>query len=273
LLAEATGRLAAAGIATPRVDAELLLAHVLAVPRSKLLTALAPDAAAGAAFGAAVDRRAGGEPLQWITGTAPFRHLEIAVGPGVFIPRPETELLVDAVLPMLRSAPDPFAVDLCAGSGALALALADEVPGIRVVAVEQPGPAFDLWLTGNVSGTRVEAIAADITQPALLATVRGRVDAVVSNPPYVPDAARVAAEVRSDPPVAVFAGADGLAVIPHVIARAGELLRSGGVLAMEHDDTHRAAVTELLDADGRWTDVVDHDDLAGRPRYVTAVRR
>jgi release factor glutamine methyltransferase len=271
-LAEATGRLAAAGVATPRVDAELLLAHVLDVPRSRLLTVGAPPAA-GSAFAVAVDRRVAGEPLQWITGTAPFRQLEIPVGPGVFIPRPETELLVDAVLPVLRSAPDPFAVDLCSGSGALALALADEVAGIRVTAVEQPGPAFDEWLTRNLSGTRVEVVAADVANPSLLATVRGRVDAIVSNPPYVPDSAQVASEVRHDPATAVFAGADGLAVIPHVIARAGELLRPGGVLAMEHDDTQRGAVSELLVADGRWIEVVDHDDLAGRPRYVTAVRR
>jgi release factor glutamine methyltransferase len=265
--------LAAAGVATPRVDAELLLAHVLDVPRSRLLTVAAPAPVARSAFAAALDRRVSGEPLQWITGAAPFRQLEIPVGPGVFIPRPETELLVDAVLPVLRRAPDPVAVDLCSGSGALALALADEVAGIRIIAVEQPGPACDEWLTRNVIGTRVETVAADVADPSLLAAVRGRVDAVVSNPPYVPDSVQVASEVRHDPATAVFAGADGLAVIPHVIARAGELLRPGGVLAMEHDDTHRGAVSELLVADGRWLEVVDHDDLAGRPRYLTAVRR
>lgn len=270
MLAEGARRLAAAGVPAPRVDAELLLAHVLDVPRSRLLLAAvsAPDRAR---FDALVARRARREPLQHIVGWAPFRHVRVPVGPGVFIPRPETELLVDAVLPALTS-PDAIAADLCAGSGALALALADETPARRIVAVERPGPALEDWLRGNVRDSRVEVVAGDIADSQLLAELRGRVDVVVSNPPYVPDSTIVDCEVRFDPAVAVFAGADGLAVVPHVIARAAELLRPGGMLALEHDDSHEVVVPQLLANDGRWRDVVDHRDLADRARYVTAVR-
>lgn len=269
---EAARRLAAAGVPTPRVDAELLLAFVLDVPRARLpVVDVVPDEVA-ARFAALVERRAAREPLQHLTGTAPFRHVEVAVGPGVFVPRPETELLVDAVLPALAAAIiTPIAVDLCAGSGALALALADEVAGARVVAVERPGPAV-AWLRRNAGERAVEVVVADVADADLLGELRGHVDAVVSNPPYVPTGTPVAAEVSHDPDVAVFAGADGLAVIPHVLARAAELLRAGGVLAMEHDDTQGESVPALLHAAGHWTDVQEHRDLAGRPRYVTAVR-
>jgi release factor glutamine methyltransferase len=249
----------------------LLLAHVLCVSRSRLLTAPAPGPEAVAAFERALERRCTREPLQHIVGTAPFRHIEVAVGPGVFVPRPETELLVDAVLPALLAAAEPVAVDLCSGSGALALAIADEVPDARVLAVEAPGPSVP-WLERNTADSRVEAVVGDVTDAALLADQRGRVDAVVCNPPYVPAAGEVAVEVRYDPVGAVFAGPTGLAVIPYVIARAAELLRPGGVLALEHDDTQGASVPELLGADGRWREITEHRDLAGRPRYATAVR-
>lgn len=270
LLVEAAARLGAAGVPSPRVDAELLLAHVLGVPRSRLLL-VDVDAADRAAYEAALARRVAREPLQHIVGRAPFRHLLVPVGPGVFVPRPETELLVDAVLPALRD-PAAVAVDLCSGSGALALALADESPAGRIVAVERLGATFDRWLVPNTAGTRVQAVAADVTDPGLLPDLRGAVDVVVSNPPYVPAGTPVAAEVRVDPAVAVFAGPDGLAVIPHVLARAAELLRPGGRLAIEHDDTHGEAVPALLRSDGRWREVAAGRDLAGRPRYATAVR-
>ncbi len=269
VLARATARLASAGVPSPRVDAELLLAHVLGLPRGRLLTASSPAPDAAARFATAVDRRAGREPLQHIVGTAPFRHVEVAVGPGVFVPRPETELLVDAVLPTLRAATRPVAVDLCAGSGALALAIADEVPGARVLAVEL---AAGDWLTRNVAGTTVEAIHGDVRDPRLLADLRGCVDVVVSNPPYVPESAAVTDEVRHDPPEAVFAGADGLTLMAAVVARAAELLRLGGVLAVEHDESHALAVPGLLSADGRFAAVGDRLDLAGRPRYAVAHR-
>jgi release factor glutamine methyltransferase len=216
-----------------------------------------------------VTRRIAREPLQHIVGSAPFRTVEVAVGPGVFVPRPETELLVDAVRPGLAAG--DRAVDLCAGSGALALALAAEVPGLRVTAVEADPDAL-AWLRRNTAATRVDVLAADVAAGPLLPELTGRVAAVVSNPPYVPAATEVAAEVRHDPAVAVFAGPDGLALVPAVIARAAELLRPGGVLAVEHDDSHGAAVPELLRADGRWRDVAGHRDLAGRPRFATASR-
>jgi release factor glutamine methyltransferase len=242
------------------------------VPRSRLALGDRPAAEAMAAFEALLDRRVAREPLQHIVGSAAFRYIEVAVGPGVFVPRPETELLVDAVLAHLQDVMAPVAVDLCSGSGALALALADEVPGARVLAVEQPGPAI-AWLERNTAGTRVEVVIADVADPALLGDLRARVDAVVANPPYVPRGGQVAAELRFDPDSAVFAGADGLAVIPSVIARAAELLRPGGVLAVEHDDTHAQSVPALLEADGRWIAAADHRDLAGLPRYAVATRR
>jgi release factor glutamine methyltransferase len=251
------------------VDAELLLAAVLGVPRSRLLLAPPPAPEATAAFRALVARRAGREPLQHIVGTAPFRTIEVAVGPGVFVPRPETELLVDAVLPALR--PGDLAVDLCSGSGALALALAAERPGIEVVAVEDDPDAL-AWLRRNTAGTPVRVVAADVAAGPVLPELAGRAAAVVANPPYVPTTVEVGAEVRHDPGRAVFAGADGLELMPAVAARAAELLRPGGVLAVEHDDTHERSVPGLLAADPRWRDVADHRDLAGRPRYATAVR-
>ncbi|MDT4997815.1 MAG: release factor glutamine methyltransferase [Pseudonocardiales bacterium] len=270
LLADATRRLADGGIDTPRVDAELLLAHALGVARSRLVLLDAVPGLEAARFTAALDRRAAREPLQYITGTAPFRRVQVAVGPGVFVPRPETELLVDAVLPALTGADEPVLVDLCAGSGALALAIADEVPATAVYAVEGCGDAL-VWLQRNAAD-RVHVVAADVRRPLLL-ELCGRVSAVVSNPPYVPDATVVSAEVRQDPSAAVFAGADGLRLIPAVIARAAELLRPGGVLALEHDESQADAVPALLHASGGWAGVEDHHDLAGRPRYARAVRR
>lgn len=265
-LAEATGRLAAAGVTTPRVDAELLLAHVLGIPRSRLLSAR-PSDEQRSAFAELIARRAARVPLQHLTGTAPFRHLELRVGPGVFVPRPETELLVDAVL-----ADEPqVVVDLCAGTGALALAIAQEAPGTTCYAVERSPDALD-WLRRNAAGTDVVVVAADVREPGLLAELAGRADAVVTNPPYVPRTTAVDPEVRADPDEAVFGGTDGLAVIPSVIARAADLLRPNGLFVMEHDDTQGRSVPDLLERDGRWTATADHDDLTGRPRFVTARR-
>lgn len=265
-LAQAIARLADAGVPTPRVDAELLLAHVLGVPRSRLVLAPPPDAEAQARFKGLVERRASRVPLQHLTGTAPFRHLELAVGPGVFIPRPETELLVDAVLPVTG-----VVVDLCAGSGALALAIAHEAPGSTVYALER-SPAALTWLRRNAEGAHVTVVAGDVRDPSVLSELDGRVDVVVSNPPYVPAAIEVDPEVRADPADAVFAGVDGLDLIPDVIARAAQLLRPGGRFAMEHDDTHAASVPHLLQTDKRWDEVIEHPDLSGRARFVTARR-
>ncbi|HLY33132.1 MAG TPA: peptide chain release factor N(5)-glutamine methyltransferase, partial [Jatrophihabitantaceae bacterium] len=229
------------------------------------------DASHESAYAELMSRRVAREPLQYILGRAPFRHLLLEVGPGVFIPRPETELLVDAVLPQLRAIDAPRVVDLCSGSGALALSIANEVPAAFVLAVEADDAALP-WLRRNADGTHVHVGRGDVADADLLADLRGSVDVVVSNPPYVPAAAIVDAEVRADPAVAVFGGADGLAVIPHVIRRAAELLRPGGQFAMEHESSQGRVVPELLRMDGRWTAIADHKDLAGRPRYVTATR-
>lgn len=271
LLAEAAERLRTAGVDSARVDAELLLAALLDRPRSGLLTLDEVTDSVARTYGEWVTRRVSREPLQHITGTAPFRNLVLDVGRGVFVPRPETELLVDAVLPHLRSIQAPAVVDLCAGSGALGLAIADEVPGARVVAVEAAQSAAR-WLTGNAAGTSVRVLIGDVRDPELLQPLYGRVDAVVSNPPYVPLPTDVAPEVLADPREAVFAGIDGLDLMATVAARAAALLRSGGVFACEHDDTHATSVPALLGRDERWTGIVDHDDLSGRPRYVTARR-
>lgn len=269
LLATATADLQAAGVGSPRVDAELLLAHVAGSSRTTLLARESVDDDVAASFADVVRRRVAREPLQHIVGAAPFRHLELAVGPGVFVPRPETELLVDAALRVL--APDDLVVDLCAGSGALGLAILNECPGVRVIAVERDGAALD-WLRRNGAGTELQIVEADVSDPNLLFQHYGQVDVVVSNPPYVPDGVAVDPEVHADPPGAVFAGADGLALLPAVIARAAELLHIDGLFVVEHDDTHSAAIEELLELDGRWADVVVHPDLAGRPRFATASR-
>jgi release factor glutamine methyltransferase len=275
VLDAATTMLAAAGVGSPRVDAELLLAHVLGVERSALRTIDDLDDGARDRYAALIAHRVAREPLQYLTGEAPFRFAMLAVGPGVFIPRPETELLVDAVLPVLRAQAAPIAVDLCAGSGALAVSVAQEVLAAQVIAVEI-SPAALPWLRRNADRERVQVVEADIAAPGLpdeLFELFGRVDAVLSNPPYVPSGTEVSAEVTHDPSQAVFAGPDGLDLMAPVIALAGALLRSGGLLALEHDDTHGESVPALLRSSGQWVDVADHHDLTGRPRYATAVRR
>ncbi|WP_229402971.1 peptide chain release factor N(5)-glutamine methyltransferase [Micromonospora okii] len=307
-IARAVRVLAEAGIEAPRAEAELLAAHVLGVPRGRL--ALADGLAPGELdrYDALVARRAAREPLQHLTGSAGFRYLELAVGPGVFVPRPETELLAGWGVDRARSrrsaerggtggerdraggerdgdagerggVDGPLVVDLCSGSGAIALAVAQEVPGARVVAVER-SPTALAWLRRNaadraVAGDRpVEVVVADVTDPGLLPELVGRVDVLLCNPPYVPRAVAVPPEVAAhDPDEAVFGGADGLDVIRPVLARAAELLRPGGVLGVEHDDTHGAAVPALLRADGRYEAVEENRDLAGRPRFATARRR
>ncbi|TDB72811.1 peptide chain release factor N(5)-glutamine methyltransferase [Micromonospora sp. KC721] len=278
-VAWAARTLAAAGVESARAEAEQLAAYVLDVPRGRLALADGFDPDQRDRFAALVARRADREPLQHLTGRAGFRHLEVAVGPGVFVPRPETELLAGWGVEQARRRLAPLVVDLCSGSGAIALAVAQEVPDARVVAVER-APAALAWLRRNAAeraaaGDRsVEVVAADVTDPRLLAGLVGQVDVLLCNPPYVPRAVAVPPEVAGhDPDEAVFGGTDGLAVIRPVLARAAALLRPGGVLGVEHDDTHGAAVPALLAADGRYAEVAEHRDLAGRPRFATASRR
>jgi len=266
-IAEATTVLSAAGIDAPRTNAELLAAEVLGVPRGRLMLVPGFDADAAARFDRLVRARATHRPLQYLIGRAPFRLREVAVGPGVFIPRPETELLVDWGLAAIRDRSAPVVVDLCSGTGAIALSVAEEHPGAVVYAVENSAEALP-WLRRN-AGTAVTVVAGDVADPATLSTMDGQVDLVLCNPPYVPDGTPVPPEVGHDPKAAVFGGPDGLDVIRAVIPRAAALLRPGGGLGIEHDDSHAEAVPELLRG---WGEVTDHRDLAGRPRFATASR-
>ncbi|MGY1638491.1 peptide chain release factor N(5)-glutamine methyltransferase [Geodermatophilus sp. SYSU D00742] len=277
-MAEAARRLADAGVESPRVDAELLLTHVLAVPRTRLLTLDDVPGDAAARFDALLDQRADRVPLQHLTGRAPFRHLELAVGPGVFVPRPETELLVEWALERLTGVAEPVVVDLGAGSGAIALSIAAEHPAARVVAVERDAGAIG-WTRHNAAaraaaGDRpVEVVGGDMTSPQVLTRLDGAVDLVVSNPPYVPDGARVPREVADhDPPLALWGGPDGLDVVRGLLRTAARLLRPGGHLGVEHADQQGSALPALVRAHGGFDDVVDHPDLAGRPRFTTARR-
>ncbi len=282
LLADAARRLADAGVESPRVDAELLLAHVLGVSRTGLLTlGQVPDDAAGddaARFGVLVEQRADRVPLQHLTGRAPFRHLELAVGPGVFVPRPETEQLAGWALEQLAGSDGPIVVDLGSGSGALALSIANEHPGARVTAVERD-PGAIAWTRHNAvarvgaGDTPVGVVEGDMTDPALLTELDGRVTVVVSNPPYVPDDAVLPREVAEhDPPLALWGGPDGLDVVRGMLTVAARLLHPGGRLGIEHADQQGATVPAVVRAHGGFTDVEDHPDLAGRPRFTTARR-
>jgi release factor glutamine methyltransferase len=272
-VAEATIVLAAAHVASPRVDAELLASFVLAVPRARL--ALAQFSAEQLErFRGLVRDRASRVPLQHLTGSAPFRYVDVAVGPGVFVPRPETEVLVEWGLRWLRDRPGSVVVDVCAGSGAIAASVRTEAPGTTVLAVERDPEALK-WLRRNVVRYGVTVVAGDATDPAVLADQNGAVDLVLCNPPYVPEigAGGLPAEVTAhDPHGAVFGGTDGLDVIRPLIGRFATLLRPGGAMAIEHDDTHAYVVPTLIHADGRFTDIALHHDLAGRPRFTTATR-
>jgi release factor glutamine methyltransferase len=278
LLGDAARRLADAGVESPRVDAELLLAHALSVPRARLLTLDdVPDDVA-TRFGELLTQRADRVPLQHLTGRAPFRHLELAVGPGVFVPRPETEQLAGWTIERSSRMPEPLVVDLGSGSGALALSIAQEHPGARVVAVERDPGAIE-WTRHNAAAraaagdTPVEVLSGDMTDPQLLASLDGTVDVVVSNPPYVPDGARVPREVADhDPPLALWGGPDGLDVVRSLLRTAARLLRPGGLLGIEHADQQGRSLPALVRAHGGFVDVEDHPDLAGRPRFTTARR-
>jgi release factor glutamine methyltransferase len=269
---EAVGVLSAGGVASPRVDAELLAAHVLGVPRSRLAQARPLTAPERERLRALVVARADRVPLQHLTGLAPFRHLELSVGPGVFVPRPETELLVDWGLAAVGGLSAPVVVDLCAGTGAIALAVAQECPHATVYAVEREPAALE-WLRRNASGTRVSIVDGDATAATTLSTLDGAVDLVLSNPPYVPSGAPVDPEVRDhDPATAVFGGPDGLDVIRPLVTRVAALLRSGGWFGVEHDEGQASSVPTLMKRDGRYGDIADHADLGGRPRFATARR-
>ena len=277
-VADAERVLREAGVPDARVDAELLLGHVAGWSRGQVQARAVTGAtlAAGAqeALVALVARRATREPLQHLTGTAPFRSLELRVGPGVFVPRPETEGVAQLAIDALRAVaePAPVAVDLGTGSGALALALATEVPHARVHAVEL-SPEAAVWTRRNIAatGADVHLVVGDLADA--LPELDGTVAVVVSNPPYVPDGMVPRdPEVRlHDPALALYGGADGLDVV-RVLSRTGlRLLRPGGLLVVEHGEHQGAAMRDLLTRDG-WQGAATHRDLTGRDRSTTAAR-
>ncbi|MGZ8737763.1 MAG: peptide chain release factor N(5)-glutamine methyltransferase [Nocardioides sp.] len=273
-LRSATATLAAAGVPSPEYDAAELLAHVLGTTRAQL--ALVDDLSdeRREQYDGLVARRARREPLQHLTGTAAFRHVELAVGPGVFTPRPETELLagwgVDRAREVLATGRNPVVVDLCTGSGAVALAVAGEVPEAEVHAVELSEDAFG-WATRNLAGSGVDLRQGDMA--TAFDDLDGTVDVVLCNPPYIPLEAyeSVAAEARDhDPHLALFSGDDGLEAMRVLEQVAARLLRPSGVVGAEHADVQGDSAPAVFSAAGRWADVRDHKDLAGRDRYLTA---
>ena len=271
---DAHQQLAAAGVASPRHDAEALAAFVLGCPRSRLLVAGDLSQGQQLVFSRLVDRRALRVPLQHLTGSAPFRYLEVAVGPGVFVPRPETEVVAGWCIDELKQGrQNPLVVDLCTGSAVIALSIAHEVRGATVHAVERETAAHE-WARRNATGTSVIVHQGDAAHA--LPELDGTVDLVVSNPPYLPDAHRdlVDPEVRDhDPDAALWGGPDGLDG-PRMIEAAGRrLLRDGGLVAVEHADDQGPAVAELFRASGEWVHIAVRQDLAGRDRFVTAQRR
>ncbi|MCA1824247.1 MAG: peptide chain release factor N(5)-glutamine methyltransferase [Mycobacteriales bacterium] len=277
-LSDATNRLAAAGVPSPRWDAEQIAAHVLGVERRALSTVTSLPLRAANHFTQLVAERATRVPLQHLVGHAAFRHIDLEVGPGVFVPRPETELVagwaIDAAR-VIRGAA-PCVVDLCTGSGAIALAVADELPHADVHAVDDDEAALR-WAARNVeahaaAGGAWVTLHAESVRDAL-PDFAGVVDVVVANPPYLTadEVATLDPEVRDhDPAHALVAPDDGLVVIRDIVATAARLLRVGGVLAVEHGDTQGRSVPQLLRGDGRWSEISDHDDLARRPRFTTA---
>ena len=281
LLHQATEVLSRAGIDSAHVDAALLLASVMKVERSQLSPFMEVPLVEEATFHELIAQRAKRIPLQHLTGVAYFRYLTLSVGQGVFVPRPETELLAQVGIEYLctRQAPR-IAVDLCSGSGAIALALATEVPNTTVYAVEKSAEAFE-WLKQNVAQhtdqlarvhSQVHCHLGDATDVTMLAHLAGSVDAVLSNPPYIPDAMIPRdAEVRDfDPSQALFGGPDGLDVVRGVDQVARALLKPGGFIGIEHADVQGQRLPELLAQSGVWTEIADHLDYNQLPRFTTA---
>jgi release factor glutamine methyltransferase len=278
-LTSAVALLTSAGIQDARVDAELLIGHVLGLNRGEVQSKAVTDAPIptldAVQIAALVERRAAREPLQHITGRAPFRSLDLAVGPGVFVPRPETEQVVQLAIDALRAAAvgRPIAVDLGTGSGAIALAMATEVPHARVYGVEVSPLAF-VWTKQNFresGATNATAIFTDLA--VALPELDGTVAVVISNPPYIPSAAIPRdPEVRLfDPEIALYGGEDGLDIVHQVSATAWRLLHSGGTLVIEHGELQAAEIAALLRSDG-WRAVASHRDLVGRDRATSALR-
>ena len=270
-------QLSAAGFA--EVEAEHLLAHTLGLTRMDLhnpltvenaLTAIGDISIVEETFWKLLDRRCANEPLQYLTGVAYFRHLEIKVGPGVLVPRPESELLVESVLTHIEKLSGAVSVvDLGAGSGALALAIATEAPNTHVIAVEKSAEAI-YWLKENISfiDEKVRMVESDVST----ALDGVKCDVVIANPPYIADGQELPTDVREhEPAIALFGGADGMKAPRLFIAASARLLKPGGFLAIEHHESQGDEIAAVLNID--FQDILLHQDLTGRPRFTTAVRR
>ena len=284
-IALATARLAEAGVDSPRTDAEIIAAHVHNVKRGELHTVT--DSEFDARFWVDIGRRENREPLQHITGRAYFRYLELDVGPGVFVPRPETEVMTGWAIDRLREmdVAEPVAVDLGTGSGAIALSIAQEVPRASVHAVEGD-PLARSWAERNITryvdsytAGRVLLHEGDFVTPGTyggdglkeLAPLAGTVDLVVTNPPYIPLGSIVQPEVAEyDPPGALWSGIDGLDAMRAVERAARWLLRPGGLVAVEHSDKQGAPVFWIFAEEAGWRDTTNHKDLTRKDRFVTA---
>ena len=268
--------LAEAGIDSARCDAEQMAAHVAGTDRGRLTLIESPGDEFFGRYRDVISARSRRVPLQHLIGTVAFGPVLLHVGPGVFIPRPETEAIL-AWATAQRLAARPVIVDVCTGSGALAVALARHRPAARIIGIDDSVTALE-YARRNAEGSAVELVHADVTEPVsnpgLLSELDGQVDLVVANPTYVPDGALLEPEVtQHDPHHAVFGGPDGMALIIAVVAHAGRWLRPGGLFAVEHDDTTSAQTVELITSTGLFDDVVARQDLTGRPRFVTARRR
>ena len=277
LLRQAKSQLDESGIS--QVDAEHLLAHCLGVTRMDLhnpvilestLATIGDEQTIEETFATLVERRIGFEPLQYLTGTAPFRRLEIEVGPGVLVPRPESELLVEAVLQHISNMEGIVSVvDLGAGSGALSLAIATEAENARVIAVEKSADAI-IWLKRNVSriDEKVRIVEGDVSE----VLIGVKCDLVIANPPYIPDDQVLPRDVAGfEPHIALFGGPTGIEIPRQFIAAAARLLKSGGVLVIEHTEEQGLVIEAELALD--FENVVLHHDLNDRPRWSSAVRR
>jgi release factor glutamine methyltransferase len=267
----ATAALTDAGVASPRADAEELAAFAAGTSRGRLAVLDDVDDEFCNRYADLIAARTHRIPLQHILGTAPLGPVTVSVGPGVFIPRPETEGLLEwaSAQPL---PPHPVVVDLCTGSAALALALSKFWPDARVIAVDDCDRALS-YANRNVLGSPVELIRADVTDATLLPELNGQVDLLVANPPYIPDGVSLEPEVaQHDPPHALFGGPDGMVVINAIVELATRWLKPGGRCAVEHDDTTSEATIEAFTAAGGFVDVTANHDLAERPRFVTATR-
>lgn len=276
LISQGKAQIETAGYSS--IDAEILLAHLLGLTRMELhnpiaveraLAEVTDESAIVDGYAELVKRRCNHEPVQYLTGTAGFRNLDLAVGPGVLVPRPETEGLVEEVLKHIANLPGPVSViDLGAGSGAMAISIATEAPNTHVIAVEKSMEAIE-WLKQNVAfyDENIRIVQGDVTE----VLVGVKCDVVVANPPYVPDSQPLPRDVANfEPAIALFGGRDGLELPKRFIIAATRLLKPGGLLAIEHTETQGESIAKLLNAD--FNQIALHQDLSGRPRWTSAIR-